>query len=917
MTTDSTHNPSETLLHDESISANTASASTPASDEPQQAESIKNHSLGSMYKNWFLDYASYVILERAVPHIEDGLKPVQRRILYAMYLMENGMMHKVAKIVGATMAYHPHGDASINDALVQLGQKDFLIETQGNWGNIYTGDAAAAGRYIEAKLSNFALDILFGDKVTPWKKSYDGKADEPIYIPTRFPLLLAQGAEGIAVGLSSKILPHNPAELLNAACDYLQGKPFELYPDFPTGGLVDVERYNDGQRGGSVKSRAKIERLEGRTLSIKGLPFGKTTSTLIDSIIKANEKGKIKIKKIDDMTAEEADIRISLPTGVSVDKTIDGLYAFTDCEVNIWPNACVIQDDKPQFLSVSDLLRFSVDHTKELLRQELQIALEEKQEQFLAASLEQLFIVHRLYKEKEFEQAANETAVLQHLRSRLEPLTEGKLLRPIKTDDLKKLLEIRMARILKFNLAKHEEAMLKMQQEMDRIEKDLSQLVQYTINYYQQILKTYGAFWQRRTEIARFGTIEAAKVVETNLKFYIDRAGGFVGTSLKDEEYLFDCSEIDEFIIFFRNGTYMVCKVEDKKFIGKEEVIHVDRYIRGDKRTIYNVIYRHGKAGPYHMKRFYVASIIRDRVYDVTQGASGSRILYFTANPNGEAEEVTYKYALLNGAIREGKVDFALMAIKNRNSKGNIVSRRKISKVTLYRKGGTTLGGRKVWFDKDVNRINYDDQGTLLGEFDHDDRILVVRTNGEVYTCGFEESHHFEGTPMVIEKYDPNKVWSIAYLHPERQQPYLKRCTIPEDANPQYIAGEETPIYLLTDKPNPTLEIVFGGADDYRPSEQVIAEDFIAVKSINAKGKRLSTYEVQSVKLISYDEPQPTEKSSNSSNESSSESENDSSTPADQSATQPKVAADTPQEKPRTIEIPQIDTEAEGNKTLF
>lgn len=837
------------------------------------------HSLGGMYRTWFLDYASYVILERAVPHIEDGLKPVQRRVLYAMHLMENGMLHKVAKIVGATMAYHPHGDASINDALVQLGQKNFLVETQGNWGNIYTGDAAAAGRYIEAKLSDFALDTLFGDKITPWKKSYDGKAREPVFLPARFPLLLAQGAEGIAVGLASKILPHNPKELLLAACKYLQGEDFELFPDFPTGGLVDVERYNDGRRGGSIKSRARIERLENRVLSIKDLPFGKTTTSLIESILKANEKGKIKIKRIDDMTAEEADIRITLPTGVSADKTVDGLYAFTDCEVSISPNACVIKNRKPEFMGVSDLLRYSAEQTKDLLRQDLQWRLDEKREQFQMASLERLFIENRIYKDKEFEQAEGEEQALNHVLSRLLPLAEGSLVRPISREDLKKLLEIRMARILKFNLAKHEEGMVKLQEEMEKLQHNLNHLVQYTIKYYQQLIDTYGSRWKRRTQITRFGTIEATKVAEANQKLYIDREGGFVGTALKGSEYVCDCSEIDDFIIFFRNGNYMISKVEEKKFVGKEDVLHVARYQKGDTRTIYNVVYRDGKEGPYMVKRFNVVSFVRDRVYDLTQATPGSRIEYLTANPNGEAEVISYKYPISARkpgqaeTKRTGHLDFSKIQVRARTARGNIVTRRRMSSISLFSKGGTTLDGRSVWFDPDVNRINYNGQGTLLGEFDGEDRILVIRNNGEAYTTGFEETNYFEDTPRCIEKFVPEKVWSIVYVEQEQNQTYLKRCTFPDQSKPFSIAGEGNKILLITDKQDPVLEVSFSEEKSI-PNEIQASEFFI--KSVFARGRRVSIQQAEKVTLLRYTEP----------------------------TTEPNTPSDTPNEEEIEIEAP-------------
>ena len=853
----------------------------PGSERPEAdsgTDGPKFTTLGGMFRGWFLDYASYVILERAVPHITDGLKPVQRRVLYAMHLMENGMLHKVAKIVGATMAYHPHGDASINDALVQLGQKQFLIDTQGNWGNIYTGDEAAAGRYIEAKLSDFALEILFGDTLTQWKKSYDGKAQEPIALPVRFPLLLAQGAEGIAVGLSCKILPHNPRELIEAACAYLKGEEFALYPDFPTGGLIDVERYNDGRRGGSVRSRAKIERIENRILSIKGLPFGKTTTTLIDSILKANEKGKIKIKRVDDMTAEEPDIRITLPAGVSADKTIDGLYAFTDCEVNIWPNACVIQEDKPVFLSVSDLLRYSADQTKEYLRQDLKIRLRDNREQFLSASLEELFIVNRIYKDKEFEEAKNETEALTHIRTRIEALLVAPPVRPITREDLKKLLAIRMAAILRFNLAKHQEMMLRLQKEADALQKHLQELVNYTIEYYQRLLRSFGdqPAWTRRTEIAKFASIEAAKVAETNLKLYIDREAHFAGTGLKSAEYVADCSEIDEFITFYRGGTYVVSKVEEKKFLGKEEVIHIARYIRGDKRTIYNAVYRDGRDGAFYIKRFDVSSCIRDKVYDLTQGTQGSKVIYFSANPNGEAEVISYKFATKTGALKEGKADFSAMAIRNRSSKGNLVTRRKMLRVALYKQGGTTLGGRKVWFDADVNRLNYEGRGRLLGEFDGHDRLLVIRPSGEAYTCGFEESTHFAETPFLLERYQAGKVWTAVYRESEQGQVYLKRCTLPDSPKPYPIQGEGNSLMLITDKLAPQIEFSFAGKDEFRAPISLNAEEFIGIKSVNAKGKRVSTREVGAVTLTSFGtEPQEEDTTSPESDEPAPNPESD------------------------------------------
>lgn len=817
---------------------------------------VRKYSLGGMYRSWFLDYASYVILERAVPHIEDGLKPVQRRVLYAMHLMENGLLHKVAKIVGATMAYHPHGDASINDALVQLGQKGFLIETQGNWGNIQTGDAAAAGRYIEAKLSDFALDILFGNKITPWKKSYDGKENEPIYLPVRFPLLLAQGAEGIAVGLSSRILPHNPKELLEATCEYLSGRPFELFPDFPTGGLIDVDRYNDGKRGGVIKSRARIEKIENRVLSIKDLPYGKTTNSIIDSILKANDKGLIKIRRVDDMTAEEVDVRIYLPTGVSTDKTIDGLYAFTDCEINIWPNACVIQDDKPVFMGVSDLLRYSAEQTKHLLLEDLSIQLQERKEQYLLASLERIFIEHRIYKKASFENASSEQEALQFVRQEIEKVIDvEQLIRPIAEDDLKRLLEIKMSRILKFNLSKHEALMLRLEKEMASLEEKIHNITKYTIKYCRKLIDTYGASWQRRTAITRFGSIEATKVVEVNQKLYIDREGGFAGTALKTSEYICDCSEIDDMLVFFKNGTFLVTPIGEKKFLGKEPVLHIQRYIKGDTRTVFNVIYRDGKQGPYYIKRFNVSSALRDKVYDITQGKSSSKVEYFSVNPNGEAEVVSIKQTPLKESLfkslKDLKIDFSRISIRNKGSKGNLVTRNKIQRVSFLSQGGSTLGGRKVWFDPDVNRINYDARGNFLGEFEPDDKICVMRSSGEVYVTDFGESNYFESTPETIEKHDSQKIWTAIYWDASKKYYYLKRFQVgDETTKPILVQGAGNYLTLLTSQENPQIEVSFDGKDAHRLPILVDAKEFIAVKGIQSKGKRLTTFEIKEVKLL-------------------------------------------------------------------
>ena len=812
-----------------------------APEEEEVGERMQT--LGGMYRHWFLDYASYVILERAVPHIEDGLKPVQRRVLYTMHLMENGTLHKVAKIVGATMAYHPHGDASINDALVQLGQKGYLIDTQGNWGNTLTGDVAAAGRYIEAKLSNFALEILFGDKITPWMKSYDGKSREPVYLPTRFPLLLAQGAEGIAVGLSCKILPHNPRELVEAACAYLRAEPIVLYPDFPTGGIIDIDRYNDGKRGGQIKCRVHIKRIEDRVLSITDVPFGKTTSALIDSILKANDKGLIKIKRVDDLTTETADIRIHLPLGVSADKTIDGLFAFTDCEVSISPNACVIEDDKPRFLGVSDLLRHSVDHTRSLLEKDLCVQLLDRQEHHMSASLERLFIEHRIYKLKPFEEAPNQQTAIDVIRKALDPIVGDLLLRPITDEDLAHLLEIKMARILRFNLEKNEQLIHHLSEEIVQLQHHLDHITDYTIHYYQTLLEEYGATWKRRTEIGHFGSIEATKVAEENLKLYIDRKMGFAGTSIKGGEYVCDCSEIDDMIVFFRDGTYSITKIEEKKFLGKERVLHINKYVRGDKRTIYNVIYQDGKTKISFIKRFDVSTSVRDRLYDITQGSPGSKILYFSANPNGEAESVTIK--LQRGGTSRRILffdkDFADIGIKGRTARGNIVTRAPIERISLKEQGGSTLGGRKVWFDPDVNRINYNERGRYLGEFEAHDRILVILPSGQVYTTDFGESNHFSATPKVIEKYDPNKVWSIIYMTPEGVT-YVKRVWIADSKKPQAIVNHEEQLLALTDNPTACYTLTTEPLGRKKSTTiDISVSDYEPLRKVSARGKRLTS----------------------------------------------------------------------------
>ena len=807
------------------------------------------HQLTGMYQNWFLDYASYVILERAVPHINDGFKPVQRRILHSMKRLDDGRYNKVANIVGHTMQFHPHGDASIGDALVQLGQKDLLIDCQGNWGNILTGDGAAAPRYIEARLSKFALDVVFNAKTTEWQSSYDGRNKEPITLPVKFPLLLAQGVEGIAVGLSSKILPHNFNELCDAAIAYLRKEEFQLYPDFQTGGSIDVSRYNDGERGGAVKVRAKINKIDNKTLAITEIPFGKTVPSVCDSIVKASEKGKIKIRKVEDLTSEKVEILVHLAPGVSSDKTLDALYAFTDCEVSISPNCCVIDEKKPHFLTVSDVLRKSADNTLSLLRKELEIRRGELLESLHFSSLEKIFIEERIYKDKKFEQAENMDAACEHIDERLTPFYP-QFVREVTKEDILRLMEIKMARILKFNKDKADENIARIKEEIEEIDFKLAHIVNYTIDWFEMLKNKYGENYPRRTEIRNFDTIEAAKVVEANEKLYINREEGFIGTSLKKDEFVANCSDMDDIILFYKDGKYKVVKVSDKMFVGKN-VLYVDVFKKNDKRTIYNVVYRDGKAGFYYIKRFNITSITRDREYDITQGNPGSRIVYFTANPNGEAEiiKVTLKP---NPRIKKisFEKDFSEIGIKGRQSMGNILSKNDVHKIVLKQRGGSTLGGRKVWFDPDVLRLNYDERGQYLGEFHSDELILVVMENGEFYTTNFDLNNHYEPGIRIIEKYDANKVWSAALFDADQQgYPYLKRFTFEASARKLNFLGEnkQNQLILITDVVYPRIQVTFGGSDAFREALEIDVEDFIGVKSYKAKGKRITTFAVEQI----------------------------------------------------------------------
>ena len=815
---------------------------------PGKSESRVSYHLSGMYQDWFLDYASYVILERAVPHINDGLKPVQRRILHSMKRLDDGRYNKVANIVGHTMQFHPHGDASIGDALVQLGQKDLLIDCQGNWGNILTGDGAAAPRYIEARLSKFALETVFNPKTTLWQLSYDGRNKEPVTLPVKFPLLLAQGVEGIAVGLSSKILPHNFNELLDASVAYLRGEEFTLYPDFQTGGYIDVSKYNDGERGGSVKVRAKITKLDNKTLVISEIPYGKTTSTLIESILKANDKGKIKIKKVDDNTARNVEILVHLAPGVSSDKTIDALYAFTDCEISISPNCCVIMDNKPHFLTVSDVLKHSTDDTLHLLRTELEIQKGELEESLFFASLEKIFIEERIYKDKEFEEAKDMDEAIAHIDKRLDPF-KPHFIREVTREDILKLMEIKMGRILKFNTDKCNATIAQYKEEIAKIDDHLAHIVDYTVDWFMMLKEKYGKNYPRMTEVRNFDTIEATKVVEANEKLYINRAEGFIGTGLKKDEFVCNCSDIDDIILFYRNGTYKVVKVSEKMFVGKD-ILYLNVFKRNDNRTIYNVIYRDGKVGYNYIKRFAVTGVTRDKEYDITKGTEGSRILYFSANANGEAETVK---VILKPKPRQKLLvfekDFSEIAIKGRGSMGNILTKADIHKVSLKQKGSSTLGGRMVWFDRDVLRLNYDGRGEELGEFQSDDLILVILQNGDFYTTNFDLSNHYEPTILNIEKFDANKVWTAALYDADQKYYYLKRFQLEAGSRKQNFLGEnpKSRLMLLTDEAYPRIEAVFGGHDAFREPLVLDAEEFIAVKGFKAKGKRISTFDIETI----------------------------------------------------------------------
>ncbi len=836
-------------------------------------ESLKK--VSGLYKDWFLDYASYVILDRAIPSIFDGFKPVQRRIMHSMRELEDGRYNKVANIVGNTMKYHPHGDASITDAMVQIGQKELLIDTQGNWGNVYTGDSAAAARYIEARLTPFALEVVFNPKTTEWSKSYDGRNNEPIDLPVKFPLLLAQGVEGIGVGLSTKIMPHNFNELLSASVAYLKGKKFELYPDFQTGGLLDVSNYNDGQRGGKLRTRARIIQKDKNTLCVTELPFSKNTGDLIDSVIKANEKGKIKIKKIEDNTSDKVEINIHLANDVSPDKTIDALYAFTDCEVSISPNACVIVGDKPEFLSVSEILRRNTDHTVSLLKKELEIELHELEEKWHFASLERIFIENEIYQEIKGKNSKEE--VYEAIDKALKPFIK-KLMRAVTVEDIIKLTELPFMRISRYDRDKAEENILALEGKMEQVKHHLANLIAYAIDYFTNIQKKYGKDKERKTELRVFDNIDATKVVLANEKFYVNREEGFIGTSLKKDEYVFDCSDIDDIITFQKDGTMKVVKVEAKTFIGKN-LEHVGVFKKGDKRTVYNMIYREGKEGPYYMKRFSVTGVTRNTDYKLASDKKGSEMLYFSANPNGEAETVT---VLLkpNSRVRKNKIeiDFSELAIKGRDSRGNLVTKYAVKKVDLKEEGVSTLAPRKIWFDDTVRRLNADGRGTLLGSFKGDDKILTVNQNGEAKLVTFDLLNRFDDEYLILEKWKPEQPITCIYFDGEKGIYFIKRFLLENTTNVQHFMPSEHPksfVEFVGTSDGCTAEIIFPKDKSGKEKEPEIIniDEFIAVKGIKAIGNQFIKEKVKSINITI---PEPLEEEQESEDSANEEFDTDS-----------------------------------------
>ena len=833
------------------------------SEEIQDQEFMDNHQedalirVSGMYKDWFLDYASYVILERAVPAIEDGFKPVQRRILHSMKDLDDGRYNKVANIVGHTMQYHPHGDASIGDAMVQIGQKDLLIDTQGNWGNILTGDRAAAPRYIEARLSKFASEVVFSPKITDWQLSYDGRKKEPINLPVKFPLLLNQGAEGIAVGLSTKILPHNFIELINASVNHLKGKRFTIYPDFPTSGIIDVSNYNDGMRGGKVRVRAKISQQDKNTLVINQIPYSTNTSSLIDSILKANEKGKIKIKRIEDNTAADVEILVHLPSGISPDKTIDALYAFTACESSISPLGCVIEDNKPLFVGVSEMLRRSTDHTVELLTKELENQLQELENQWHFSSLERIFIENRIY--RDIEEVATWEGVIEAIRKGLKPFT-SMLKRAVTEEDIVRLTEIRIKRISKFDIDKAQQKIEALEDEIEKVKYSLANIIEFAIEYFTKLKNDYGKGRERKTDIKTFDDVDARKVVIRNTKLYVNREEGFVGTSLRKDEYVADCSDIDDIIVFTEDGKMIVTKVDTKTFVGKN-ILHLAVFKKKDSRTIYNMIYQDGKSGTSYIKRFAVTGVTRDKEYILTQGTSGSKVLYFSANPNGEAEIVSIVLRQ-SGSIKKLKwdLDFADLEIKGRGVKGNIVTKYRVNRIELKEEGVSTLKPRKIWFDESVQRLNVDERGTLVGAFRGDDKLLIVQQNGMLKTVTPDLSMHFPEDMIVLEQWEPKKPISAIYFDGEKERYYVKRFVVENPNKEELIIKDHSSARLeliSTDwKPQVELEFVKPRGKETRPNQQIVLEEFIDIKGIKALGNQLTQHKV---KAINHLEPIPYE----------------------------------------------------------
>ncbi|MGB2231295.1 MAG: DNA gyrase/topoisomerase IV subunit A [Flavobacteriaceae bacterium] len=810
-----------------------------------------------MYKDWFLDYASYVILERAVPSVEDGFKPVQRRIMQSLKDLDDGRYNKVANIVGHTMQYHPHGDASIGDAMVQIGQKDLLIDTQGNWGNVLTGDSAAAPRYIEARLSKFALDVIYNPKITKWQASYDGRRKEPVNLPVMFPLLLAQGAEGIAVGLSTKILPHNFLELIDCSIKHLKGKRFSLYPDFPTSGVADFSNYNDGHRGGKVRVRARIKQKDKNTLIITEIPFATTTGSLIDSILKANEKGKIKIKKIEDNTASEVEILVHLPNGISPDKTMDALFAFTNCEMSISPLGCIIEDSKPLFIGVSEILKKSTDNTVKLLKQDLEVKLEELENQWHYASLERIFIENRIY--RSIEEVDTWEGVIETIDNELKPFVK-RLKRDVVRDDIIRLTEIKIKRISKFDIDKAQQRIEALEGEIENIKHHLNNLIEYAISHFKRLKSSYSKGKERKTEIALFDDVDATKVVIRNTKLYVNKSEGFIGTSLRKDEYVCDCSDIDDIIVFTADGKMQVSKVDSKIFVGKN-IIHVAVFKKKDQRTIYNLIYKDGQSGTSFIKRFAVTSITRDRAYELTTGSKNSKVLYFSANPNGEAEIVTINLRQV-GSIKKLKwdIDFADIIIKGRNSRGNVVSKYSVKRIDLKEKGVSTLKPRKIWYDDTVKRLNVDGRGDLIGEFRGEDRLLIINQEGIVKTILPELSSHFDNSMIVIEKWVPKKPITVIHYDGEKEKYFLKRFLIENENKEECVISDHNQSFmeLVSTDWKPMLQIIFAKerGKDRREDLEINAEDFISIKGIKASGNQLTPYKVNQVNAL---EPLPYE----------------------------------------------------------